>query len=275
MGLRINTNMPAVTAQRNLRATEEPLTKAQARLSSGNRINQSRDDVAGLAISENMKAEIRSLGQAERNAQTAISFMQVAEGGLNESSNIVIRLRELATQAASDTISDQERGYINIEVQGLLQEFDRISGSTEFSGTKLLDGSANRLDFQVGIQNDKDSVVSLDAGDIDASSSHLGISGVNVEDKGSAQNSLENLDEALHQISLYRSTFGAAQSRMGSTINNLATYKENLTSANSRIKDADVAEEASEMAKYSVLQQTGIATLAQANMSPMRVLKLI
>jgi flagellin len=275
MGLRINTNMPSVTAQRNLRATEEPLVRAQSRLSSGNRINQSKDDVAGLAISESMKAEIRSLAQAEKNAQQAISFIQVAEGGLNESSNIVIRLRELATQAASDTISDQERLYVDIEVQELLKEFDRIANTTEFSGTKLLDGSASTLDFQVGINAGDDSVISLEAGEIDASTSSLNISGMSVESKSSAQDSLQNLDEALHSISLMRSQFGASQSRMGTSIANLQVYRENLTSANSRIRDADVAEEASEVAKFSILQEAGIATLAQANVAPHRVLKLI
>jgi flagellin len=275
MGLRIQTNMPSVTIQRNLRQTSEPLNRAYERLASGNRINQAKDDSAGLAISDGMKSQIRALGQAERNAQDAISFVQVAEGGLNESSTILIRLRELAIQSASDTISDKERSYINIEVGQLVQEFDRIAKTTEFSGTKLLDGIGSTLDFQIGIHNGSDNRIQLDTSKTDATSSNLNLNGISVEDKDSALDSLEDLDEALHQVSTMRSQFGAAQSRMGSTINNLVVNKENLTAANSRIRDSDLAQEASEMAKWNIIQQSGIAALAQANNSTYSVLKLL
>jgi len=275
MGLRVQTNIASLNAQRNLRSNGSGLEKSMERLSSGYRINKSMDDVAGLSISENLKSQIRGLGQAQRNAQDGISFVQVAEGGLNETSNILTRLRELSTQAASDTIGQTERGFVNIEVQQLKQEIDRIAQTTEYSGTKLLDGSGGTLDFQVGIHGNENNRISYDASQANSTASSLGVSGISVTDKGDARSALDAVDEAIKKVAAMRGSFGAVQSRMGSTINNIEVYKENLSSANSRIRDADIAEESANLAKTSILQNAGVATLSQANQSTSLALKLL
>ncbi len=275
MGLRIQTNIASVNAQRNLRQNGSGLEKAMERLSSGYRINKSMDDVAGLAISEQMRGSIRAFGQAQRNAQDGISFVQVAEGGLSETSNILVRLRELATQAASDTIGEKERGFVNIEVQQLKQEMERIAQTTEYSGTKLLDGSASELDFQVGIRGSENNRITYDASKANATVSSLGVSGISVDSKSSARDTLDSVEEAIAKVAGMRSNFGAVQSRMSSTINNIEVYRENLSAANSRIKDADLAVESAELAKTSILQNAGVATLAQANQSTGLALKLL
>ncbi len=245
------------------------------RLSSGYRINKSMDDVAGLSISEGLKGQIKGLGQAQRNAQDGISFVQVAEGGLNETSNILARLRELATQAASDTVGEAERGFVNIEVQQLKEELERIALTTEYSGTKLLDGSAGTLDFQVGIYGNENNRISYDAGKANATISSLGVSGISVSSKGDARSALDSVGDAIKKVAAMRGSFGAIQSRMGSTINNIEVYKENLSAANSRIKDADIAEESANLAKTSILQNAGVATLSQANQTTGLALKLL
>ena len=275
MGLRIATNLPSVTARRNLNQSGEAQASAMERLSSGFRINKAMDDVAGLAISESMRGQVRSMAQAERNAQDGISFVQVAEGGLTESSNILIRLRELATQASSDTLGNEERKFVDIEVQQLKKELDRIAETTEFSGTKLLNGSAETLEFHIGIKGDENNRIELNASFANATSDNLNISGLSVLEKGDARDSLQNLETALQTVSEMRANFGATQSRMNSTINNLRVYRENLSAAQSRIKDADMADEASDFAKAKILQQAGIATLAQANASSSMALKLL
>lgn len=275
MGLRIQTNIASVNAQRNLRTNSAGLERAMERLSSGYRINKSMDDVAGLAISENMKGSIKGLGQAERNAQDGISFVQVAEGGLSETSNILTRIRELATQAASDTIGDVERGFTNVEVQQLKAELDRIAQTTEFSGTKLLDGSGKSLDFQIGIRGDDNNYITFDAGEADAQAGTLEVDGIDVAEKGEARSALDVIDGAIAKVASMRANFGAIQSRMQTTVNNLEVYKENLSAANSRIRDADMAEEAASLARTNVLQQAGVATLSQANISNNLALKLL
>lgn len=275
MGLRVQTNLASINAQRNLRANGAGLERSMERLSSGYRINKSMDDVAGLSISENLRGQIRGLGQAQRNAQDGISFVQVAEGGLNETSNILTRMRELSTQAASDTIGATERGFVDIEVQQLKQELERIAQTTEYGGSKMLDGSAGVLDFQVGIRGNENNRISYDASKANATVSSLGVSGISVSDKGSARSALESVDDAIKKVAAMRGNFGAIQSRMNSTINNLEVYKENLQSATSRIKDADIAEESANLAKTSILQNAGVATLAQANQSTGLALKLI
>lgn len=275
MGLRVATNIPSINAQRNLRTNSAQLQTSMERLSSGFRINKSSDDVAGLAISEKMRGQIRGLGQAQRNAQDGISFVQVAEGALSETSNILIRVRELATQAASDTVGETERGFINVEVGQLLAELDRISSTTEYSGTKLLDGSGGSLDFHVGTSGSKDNVISFNAGEANATSSALGVSGMSVGSKDDARSTLDNIDQALTKVGTIRANFGAIQSRMGSTINNLAVYQENLEAANSRIRDSDMAQEAANLAKNSIIQQASVATLSQANNNTALALKLL
>lgn len=275
MGLRIQTNIASINAQRNLRQNGVGLDRSMERLSGGYRINKSSDDVAGLAISETIRSNVRGNAQAQRNAQDGISFVQVAEGGLNETSNILIRMRELAVQAASDTVGEKERGFINVEVQQLKQEMDRIAESTEFSGMKLLNGSASELDFQVGSRGSEDNRITYDAGKANATTSNIGVSGVSVDTKSAARSTLDKVEDGINKVNTMRANFGAIQSRMSSTINNLEVYKENLTAAQSRIKDADIAEESANLAKTAIMQQAGVATLAQANQTTALALKLI
>lgn len=275
MGLRIATNVPSLNAQRQLKANSVGIETAMQRLSSGYRINKSSDDVAGLAISEKMRGQIRGLAQAQRNAQDGVSFVQVAEGALGESSNILIRMRELATQAASDTVGETERQFINVEVQQLLKEMDRISDTTEYSGTKLLNGSGGTLDFHVGTGGGDQNIISFDAGQANASSGALGVSGLGVGSKSEARSTLDSIDQALTKVGTMRANFGAIQSRMGATINNLAVYEENLAAANSRIRDTDFAKEAADLAKNSIVQQASVSTLTQANTNTALALKLL
>lgn len=276
MGLRINTNVQALAAQRFLGINGAALRNSLDHLSSGSRINKAGDDAAGLAISEKLKADIRSLRQAGRNANDGVSLIQVAEGGMNEISNLLIRMRELSIQSASDTIGDVERGFVDKEIQQLKQEVDRITAGTEFDGIKLLDGSAPSLEFQVGIKNnpllDR---FQFDSQSLVTSTSALGIEGVSTASKEAAQQNLDMLDQAIERLNGNRSTLGALQNRMQSTIQNLNTYKENLEAANSRIRDTDMAEESSELVKANILTQANVAVLAQANATPQLALKLI
>jgi flagellin len=276
MGLRINTNIQALVAQRNLGVNRQAQEKSLERLSSGSRINHASDDAAGLAISERIRANTRSLSQAGRNAQDGISLVQVAEGGTNEVTNILIRMRELSIQAASDTIGDKERGFIDKEVVQLRQEIDRIASTTEFNGTKLLNGSAPKLEVQVGLNNNpmEDRLV-INASEQNITTQALGIEGITTMRKEDAQMNLETLDTALTTLNSNRASLGALQNRMQSTINNISIYKENLDAARSRIKDTDMAEETSELTKSNILSQAGISVLSQANQNPQQALKLL
>lgn len=266
MGLRINTNVSSLNAQRNLRSSKLGLDKSLERLSSGHRINRAGDDAAGLAISENLKGQIRSARQANRNANDGISMVQVAEGGLNEIGNIITRLRELGIQAASDTIGDTERGFINKEVQQLKNEMQRIASVTTWGSTKLLDGSSPVFDFQVGIfNNDFEDRISFNAAENEATLGALGLDGVDYSQKEGAQESLAHLDDAQTMVNEMRSNLGALQNRLSSTVNNLAISEENLSAANSRIRDTDVAEASAELTRNNILLQAGTAALAQAN----------
>ncbi len=276
MGLRINTNTAALNAQRNLYGTKLALDKSLEKLSSGFRINRAGDDAAGLAISESLRGQIRGLKMASRNAQDGVSMIQVAEGGLQEVSNILIRLRELGVQAASDTVGPIERQLINVEYQQLLDEIDRIADSTEFNGTPLLSGTGAILDFQVGTRNDPNiDRLSFDASKADANSAALGVNLTTVADKASAQNSLSAIDEAIVAVSATRADFGAMQNRLQSTINNLSISLENMAAANSRIRDVDVAEETAELTKQNILMQAGTSVLAQANQTSKNALQLL
>jgi flagellin len=276
MGLRINTNVASLNAQRNLMGTKWGLDKSLEKLSSGYRINRAGDDAAGLAISENLRAQIRGLKQASRNAQDGVSLVQVAEGGLNEISSILIRLRELAVQAASDTIGPVERQFLNVEYDQLVSEVDRIADGTEFNGTQLLSGTGSILDFQVGTRNDPNiDRLSFDASKADANSAALGVNLTSVADKASAQNSLSAIDSAIVSVSAMRADFGAIQNRLQSTISNIAISTENLSAANSRIRDVDIAEETAEMTKNNILLQAGTSVLAQANQTSNTALSLL
>ena len=281
MGLRINTNIASLNAQKNLAKTQLSLNKSLDRLSSGLRITRAGDDAAGLAISESLRAQIRGLGQAQRNANDGISVIQTAEGALNEISNILIRLRELAVQAASDgSVGNAERSFLQNEFSSLQSEITRIANATRFGGRVLLDGtlsgSGSALTFQVGIFNNSAvDRITLDIGDATASGLQIEPADAAISTAASAQNALAKVDSALSAVSTVRGNLGAAQNRLQSTINNLASSIENLSAANSRIRDADIAAETAALTRAQVLQQAGIAVLAQANVSSQVALTLL
>lgn len=277
MGLRINTNVASLNSQRNLRLNRMNLDKSLERLSSGYRINRAGDDAAGLAISENLRAQIRGLQQAERNAQDGVSLVQVAEGGLQEVSNIMIRLRELAVQAASDTVGPTERKFLSVEFDALLNEVDRIANATEYNRIPLLNGTAAVFDIQVGTRNNPniDRLTFFDTSSADVNVVALGLNLASIADKTNAQNSLAAIDTAIVSVSSIRADFGAMQNRLQSVINNLAISVENMSAANSRIRDTDVASETSELTKNNILMQAGTAVLSQANASVQSALTLL
>lgn len=276
MGFRINTNVSSIAAQRSLsvnnRESHENLTK----MSSGSRIVKASDDAAGLAISEKLKSNIRSIEQANRNANDGISMVQVAEGGLNEVQNILTRMRELSVQSASDTVGDTERGFSDMEYQNLKKEMQRISEVTEFNGVKLLNGQGDKLDFQIGINNDDfQDRISYDVQQTNSSLESLGVDGVSVASKDGAQTALSSIDAAIEKVSGQRSALGAIQNRLVSTSSNLQITSENLNAANSRIRDVDYADASAKQARNNILNQAGTAVLAQANAGGQNALRLI
>jgi flagellin len=276
MGLRVTTNLSALNAHRNLIGSQRALGKSFGQLSSGSRINIAADDAAGLAISERLKAGIRSAAQANRNANDGISMVQTAEGGLNEISSIVTRLRELGIQAASDTVGSIEREFINKEVQQMKEEIQRISSSTKWGTTNLLDGSTPTFDFQVGVYNNpEEDRISFHASENNSQLDALGLDGIDYTTKEGAQEALSLLDYSQNAVNGMRSNLGALQNRLSSTVDNLAVMSENMASANSRMRDTDVAQASSELTRNNILLQAGTATLAQANQIPQLALKLL
>jgi flagellin len=276
MGLRVNTNVGSINAQRSLFNTTNMLSKSMEKLSSGLRINRAGDDAAGLAISEGLKSDIRALQQASRNAADGISMIQTAEGGLEEVSGILIRLRELAEQSANETLGTAERGYLNTEFTALVSEITRVAQSTEFNGTKLLDGSNTSLDIQVGIGTSSASQVAIALGTtMTATGLSLAATVISGADNTTALAAITALDTATALVSARRSTFGAAQNRLESTIRNIGMTVENLSAANSRIRDVDIAWETSQMTSFQILQQAGVSVLAQANSTPQMALMLL
>ena len=245
-------------------------------MSSGTRITRAADDAAGLAISEKLKARIRSTAQADRNANDGISMVQTAEGGLDEISNMLTRLRELSIQASSDTVGDTERQFTDMEYQALKQEIERIAQVTEFNGTKLLSGEGRMLDFQIGVNNDQfQDRISYDSAKQNARLEGLGITDISVGNKEGAQSSLQAIDQAIERVSGQRASLGAIQNRLISTSNNLQITNENLSAANSRIRDVDYADVAAQNAKYNILNQAGTSVLAQANSQGQNALRLL
>lgn len=276
MGMRISTNIAAVNAQRNLFGSQANISDSLAKLASGSRINKAADDAAGLAISENLKAQIRSTRQANRNANDGISMVQTAEGGLNEIGNIIVRMRELGIQAASDTVSNVERGFVDKEVQQLKQELQRIASVTTWGKTKLLDGTTPNFDFQVGIFNaENEDRISFDASQNVATLDALGLGGADYTSKEGAQMALETLDKAQESVNGMRSNLGALQNRLLSTTQNLGVFEENMSAANSRIRDTDMAHASSELTRNSIMLQASTAALAQANQTSNAALSLI
>ncbi len=276
MGLRVNTNLASINAQRNLMNTGVKLGKSLEKLSSGLRINRAGDDAAGLAISESLKSEIRALQQASRNANDGISMVQTAEGSLDEISGIAIRLRELAEQAANGTLGQNERQFLDDEFQALTSEIDRIAATTEFNGTKLIDGSGGDVAIQVGTGSTADDRINLDFGTtVDAAELSLTTATLTGADGANARDAIDSLDSALTTITQTRASFGAVQNRLESTVRNLGVAVENLSAANSRIRDVDVAEESANLTSLQILQQAGVSVLAQANLAPQSALSLL
>ncbi|RMG72438.1 MAG: flagellin FliC [Nitrospirae bacterium] len=279
MGVVINTNIMSLTAQRNLTVNQNKLAVSVQRLSSGLRINSAKDDAAGLAISAKVTAQVVSIQVAIRNAQDGISLAQVAEGGLTEMGNILTRMRELAEEAANGTLGDSERSALDNEYQQLISELDRISKVTEFNGVKLLDGakSASGITLQVGFQNTTDDRITFFSGISAINTSSLGLTGTfgTISAAGNAQSALTQIDSAISTVAKHRGTLGAIQNRLESTINNLRIASENLSAANSRIKDADFAYETAIFTRNQILVQAGTAVLAQANVLPQNALQLL
>jgi len=273
--MRIYHNIPALMAYDALAVTNRALSKSINKLSTGLRINTAADDAAGLGISENLRADVRSLHQAIRNANDGMSIVNVAEGAMNEVSNILIRMRELAVQGSSDSVGATERGYLNQEFGQLRSELDRIVTVTEFNGQKLLDGtiSSTGLDIQIGTDTSAGSRLTITVEDIGSDS--LAISALGVDTKAGARTSMSALDTALTSLSTERAKLGAYSNRLTSTIANLNVSVENLTAANSRIRDVDVASETANMARSQVLVQAGVSMLAQANSAPMAAMRLL
>jgi flagellin len=276
MGMRVTTNIAAVNAQRNLVQSQRVVNKSMAQLSSGSRINIAADDAAGLAISERLKSSIQSARQANRNANDGISMVQTAEGGLNEIGNIVTRLRELGIQGASDTVGSVERGFMDKEVQQMKAEIQRISLSTKWGTTNLLDGTTPAFDFQVGVFNNaEEDRITFDSSQNIATLDALELGGLDYTTKEGAQEALSFLDRAQNSVNGMRSNLGALQNRLTSTTDNLGVMEENMSAANSRIRDTDVANASSDMTKNNILLQASTATLAQANQVNQLALKLI
>ncbi len=276
MGLRINTNTTSLAAQRSLNKSTNSQQSNLEKLSSGSRINKAGDDAAGLAISEKLKANIRSTNQAKRNAGDGISMIQVAEGGMNEVSNILIRLKELSVQAASDTIGESERKFSDLEFQSLVQEVDRIAESTSFNGTNLLNGQGDSLDFQSGTGNQEgQDRIAYNPQDTSVKADAIGVASMSVLTKEDSQNNLEALESSIQGVNANRAVLGALQNRLTSTISNLEVKSENLSAANSRIRDTDVAEVSAKLTRDNILSQAGTSVLSQANASQNGALRLI
>jgi len=274
--MRINTNVTSLSAQRTLAANNLDQAGTLGKLSSGTRITRAADDAAGLAISEKLKAQIRGNLQAERNANDGISLIQTAEGGLNEVSNILIRLRELSIQSASDTVGDPERKFTDMEFQNLKQEIERISSVTEFNGKKLLNGEGDKYDFQIGTKNDAfGDRISYNAASTNSTMGALAVGELTVGTKEGAQTNLAVLDTAIEKISGQRADLGAIQNRLTSTISNLQVTGENLSAANSRIRDTDYAAETAKSTKLNILTAAGTSVLGQANTQGQSALKLL
>jgi flagellin len=275
MALRINTNPVSLRAQQNLSKAQGALTSNIERLSSGLRINRAGDDAAGSSISSKLSSDTRGLQQASRNTNDAISVIQTAEGAMNEINGLLTRMRELAVQSANGgTMTSSERSYIDQEFQLLESEINRIVNVTEFNGQKLIDGNMSAgVDFQVGMNNTTNDRIQLSVADSDSTA--LGLNDDVLTSQTGAQKAIDALDTAIQSVATSRGTLGTTQNRLTVTLTNLANMHENLSAANSRIKDVDVASESASMTRNQILQQAGVAVLAQANSLPQSALSLI
>lgn len=276
MGMQVTTNLASISAQRNLGSSRTEIASNLRQMASGSRITRAADDAAGLAISERFRAQIRSTQQAGRNANDGISIIQTAEGSLNEISSIIVRMRELSMQSSSDTVSDAERGFIDEEIQALKLEIDRIAQTSKFRDQKLLDGSSQAYDFQVGTHNQEgEDRISFDTQSNNATLGGLGLDHLSSREKGQARTALNDLDAAHTRVSKMRSNLGALQNRLTSTAQNLAVSEENRISSNSQIRDVDYALATSEVTRNTVLLEASTSILAQANQVPAAALKVL
>ena len=275
--LAINTNIPSITAQKSLLRTQRSLQTTVARLSSGKRLNSAADDAAGMAVSTGLNAQLRGYHQAVRNASDGVAILQTAEGAYNAISDTLIRMRELAVQSASDGLTDTERTYVDTEFQALKSEIDRVSNVTEYNGQMLLDGTAGdgsgNMTFQVGTRNTANDRITITLADQDTTA--LGINGAAVGSLANAQSAITSIDTALDSLSKDRATLGSTINHMTAAIDNLSSTIENVSKAASQIQDADMATESAHLARSQVLQQAGVAMLAQANQSPGLALRLL
>jgi flagellin len=274
MALTVNTNLASIQAQRSLSRVTDQLGTSFRRLSTGLRIASAADDAAGLAISERLRAQVRSMDQARRNANDGISMVQTAEGALNESGDLLIRLRELAVQASNGTVSAADRDTLQQEFADLVDEVDRIAQSTEFNDIKLLDGSQASVSFHVGIGTTA-GIDTLDVALDSARAADLGIDALDIGSSGDPSAAIDAIDGAIDGVSGLRGRLGAMQNRLGSTINNLAVQTENLSAAESRIRDVDVAYETAQLTKLQIMQQAAISVLGQTNALPQAALRLL
>ena len=276
MSMRINTNTQSLNTQRMLRKSKSEQTSALQKLSSGSRINSAADDAAGLAISEKLKTEIRSSQQAYRNAGDGISLIQTTEGALNETGSMLSRLKELSIQSANDTISDEERNYINLEVQSIVSEVDRIAKSTDFNGKSLVDGNGDDFELQIGTKADPDSNrITINTSDLDATADGLGLDSIDVSSKSGARSALEAVNEAQTKINGGRAILGSLQNRLSTTMTNLDQRATNLSAANSRIRDTDFAAETAKLTQANIRTSAGVSVLTQANTTPSAALGLL
>jgi len=277
MALMINSNIPSLNAQRNLSRTQQGLEKSLQRLSSGLRINSSKDDAAGLAISDRMTAQIRGLNQAARNANDGISMAQTAEGALQETTNLLQRMRELAVQSANDTNTSSDRTSLNAEFAQLKSEIDRVARNTAFNNQILLSGrfATNGAVFHIGANANQTVSIRVASAYASALGSTRTVAKLSITNRSFANCTIANLDAAIKDVDDIRGNLGAVMNRLESTIANLTNVAENLSSSRSRILDADIAQETSNMTRANILQQAGVAVLSQANQTPQLALQLL
>lgn len=271
MGLRVNTNIASITAQRHTENVTARLQGNYSRLASGLRISTAADDAAGLAISEKMRSQIRSYGVAGRNAQDGISLAQTAEGALQEVSNILGRMRELSVQSANGTLTTDDRTTIDLEFQAMVSELDRISEQTQFNGLPLLDGTSDSIPIQIGINSGERIEIETE----DTQAATLGVTTIDITTQDGASAALADLDTAINSVNSSRGRLGAAQNRMTSALRSIQTARENLSSAESRIRDVDVASESADLTRNSIMQQAATSVLQQANVQPQIALSLL
>ena len=273
MALIVNNNPSSVAAQRNLTVNTNQLQRSVERLSSGLRITRASDDAAGLGVSETLRAHIRSINQATRNANDGISLTQIADGGAAVVGNLLARLRELSSQSSSGTVGSTERSYLDQEFTSLRSEIDRIATVTEFNGQALLSGASNSFSVFIGFKSGTGNALAVNLSDLDLTS--IGLATVNISTAANAQSALANIDSAISAVATARANFGSIQNRFEAAISNLQVTSENFVAAESRIRDADIAYETSQFTKNQVLVQSGISVLAQANALPQQALALL